>query len=81
MGAPTLTALSQRDEAFRIGLALPPGGSFPSDPVSTDPSVGNVLAALGGVILTARVLVAAVSILETTAVAGWFGYREGRRGE
>ncbi len=81
MSAPTLTALSRHDEAFWIGLALLLGGSFLSDPVSTAPSVGNVLVALGGVVLVVRVLVAAVSILRTTVLAGWFGYREGRHGE
>ncbi|WP_254537404.1 hypothetical protein [Halomarina litorea] len=81
MSDDTLTALSQRDEAFWIGLALLLGGSLLSDPSTTGPDLGAILAALGGVVLTVRILVAVFSLLETTALAGRVGYREGRNGE
>lgn len=77
--ADTLTALSQRKEAFWIGLALfllgviTPGALAPGGV-----ELSRLLIFLGGAVLLTRLLVGTFRILKTTAKAGQLGYREGK---
>lgn len=78
--AETLTALSQRDEAFWVGLALFLLGVItPESLLLGGVSLSGVLIAIGGGILLIRTLVGCFRILKTTAEAGVIGYREGQR--
>ncbi len=78
----TLTALSQRNEAFWIGLALILLGVItPATLFLRAIELSGVLIWIGGIILLIRVLVAAFRILKTTAEAGTIGYREGKRND
>lgn len=78
--ADTLTELSQRDEAFWIGLALfLLGVVTPETFLLGGIELSRVLIWIGGGILLVRVLVGICRILRTTAEAGVFGYREGKR--
>ncbi len=79
MVADTLTALSQRDEAFWIGLGLLVAGALVSSfTQSSNPPVGEVLGILGATALAVRLLVGLYEIFRTSAEAGRTGYREGR---
>jgi uncharacterized membrane protein len=80
--AETLTELSQRNEAFWIGLALfLLGVVTPENLLLEGIELSRVLIWIGGGILLVRVLVGIFRILRTTAEAGVFGYREGRRND
>lgn len=77
--AETLTALSQRNEAFWIGLALFLSGVIAPEVLSLGGvELSNTLILIGGGILLIRVLVGSMRILKTTAKAGATGYRDGR---
>lgn len=77
----TLTALSQRPEAFWIGLALLLGGGLVPDGILfAGHELGWLLMTLGGLIITVRLLVGIFRILRNTALAGWIGYTEGKSG-
>lgn len=77
--AETLTALSQRNEAFWIGLALFLLGVIIPETLSLGGiTLSKTLIFLGGGILLIRVLVGSFRILKTTAEAGVIGYREGQ---
>ncbi len=71
----TLTALSQRESAFWIALALIVVGSF----VSNSGQFGDMLVALGMTIIVVRVLVAFYRIFRTSAIAGKIGYKQGKQ--
>jgi hypothetical protein len=78
--AETLTALSQRNEAFWIGLALFLLGVVTPQTLSLwGIGLSRVLISIGGGILLVRTLVGAFRILKTTAESGAIGYREGHR--
>jgi len=78
--AETLTELSQRNEAFWIGLALFLLGIItPETLLVGELELSRVLIWMGGGILLTRALVGIYRILNTTAQAGMFGYREGKR--
>ena len=78
--AETLTALSQRNEAFWIGLALFLLGVLtPETLLLGGIGLSRFLIVLGGGILLLRTFVGCVRILKTTAEAGVVGYREGQR--
>ena len=78
--AETLTALSQRNEAFWIGLALFLLGVItPESLLLGGIGLSRVLIFAGGGILIVRTLVGCFRILKTTAIAGRIGYREGQR--
>jgi CHASE2 domain-containing sensor protein len=78
--AETLTALSQRNEAFWIGLALFLLGVItPETLLLGGIGLSRVLIFIGGGILLIRTLVGVFRILKTTAMAGAIGYREGQR--
>jgi hypothetical protein len=78
--AETLTALSQRNEAFWIGLALFLLGVItPETLLLGGIGLSRFLIVLGGGILLLRTFVGCFRILKTTAVAGVIGYREGQR--
>lgn len=77
--AETLTALSQRNEAFWIGLSLFLLGVItPEDFPVGGMELSGVLVWIGGGILLTRTLVATFRILRTTAGAGVVGYNEGK---
>lgn len=78
--AETLTALSQRNEAFWIGLAIFVLGVItPQILLFGGIELSRVLIFIGGRILLTRVLVGSFRILKTTAEAGAIGYREGKQ--
>lgn len=80
--AETLTALSQRNEAFWTGLALFLLGVItPETLLLGGIGLSRLLIVLGGGILLLRTLVGCFRILKTTAVAGVIGYREGQRND
>jgi hypothetical protein len=80
--AETLTALSQRNEAFWIGLALFVLGVItPESLLLGGIRLSSLLITLGGGILVVRLFVGCFRILKTTAVAGSIGYREGHRND
>jgi hypothetical protein len=75
----SLTALSQRNEAFWIGLTLLLLGVLTPETVSLGGiGLSRALIILGGGLLLVRVLVGVVRFLKTTAKAGLAGYREGK---
>lgn len=76
----TLTELSQRDEAFWLGLGLFVAGLVltPSGPVESG-GVGQLLLLVGSTILVARLLVGVFRIGKHALVAGRIGYGEGRQ--
>jgi hypothetical protein len=77
--AETLTALSQRNGAFWIGLALFLLGVITPEMLSLGGiELSRTLIFIGGGILLVRVLVGSFRILRTTAKAGVLGYREGQ---
>ena len=79
--AETLTALSQRKEAFWIGLALFLLGVITPEPLLFGGiGLSRVLVFVGGGILVTRLFVGIFRILKTTAEAGTIGYREGKNG-
>lgn len=79
--AESLTALSQRNEAFWVGLTLLLLGVITPETLSLGGiSLSRALLLLGGGILLARVLVGVFRFLKTTAKAGLAGYREGKNG-
>lgn len=76
----TLTELSQRSEAFWIGLALFLLGVItPETLLLGGIELSRVLLWIGGGILLVRVLVGIYRVLRTTVKAGVFGYREGKQ--
>lgn len=78
----TLTALSQQNEAFWIGLALILFGVIiPETLFLGEIELSGVLIWIGGQILLVRVLVAAFRILKTTGESGAIGYREGKHND
>lgn len=78
--AETLPALSQRIEAFWIGMALFLLGVItPESFLLGGIGPSRLLIFAGGGILIARTLVGSIRILKTTAIAGRNGYREGQR--
>lgn len=78
--AETLTALSQRNEAFWVGLALFFLGILtPESLLLGGIGLSRALIVLGGGILLTRTFVGCYRILKTTAKAGAIGYREGQR--
>ena len=80
--AESLTELSQRTEAFWIGVALfLLGVSTPETILLGGIQLSLVLLWVGGGILLVRVLVGIYRILRTTAEAGVFGYREGKQND
>ncbi|WP_134671771.1 hypothetical protein [Halorussus marinus] len=80
--AETLTALSQRDEAFWVGLALFVLGVLAPETFSLGGvGLSRGLVVVGGGILLTRVLVGGFRILKTTIEAGVGGYREGKQDE
>jgi uncharacterized membrane protein len=80
--ADTLTELSQRNEAFWIGLALfLLGISTPDTLLLGGIELSRTLIWVGGGILMVRVLVGIYRIMRTTAEAGVFGYREGKQND
>lgn len=75
----TLTALSQRREAFWIGLALLLLGVLTPEAFSLwGVGLSRSLILLGGGILVLRLAVGVGRILKTTVEAGVGGYRDGR---
>ncbi|MFC6991494.1 hypothetical protein ACFQH3_06835 [Haladaptatus sp. GCM10025707] len=79
MDESTLTGLSQRDEAFWIGLALwAVGIATPQTLELAGIGLGDVLAGLGMLILTTRILVGSYRILKHGYVAWRYGYAEGK---
>ncbi|RZV12537.1 hypothetical protein BDK88_0075 [Natrinema hispanicum] len=80
MVADTLTALSQRNEAFWIGLGLLFTGALVSSFVQiSNPPVGEILGILGVTVLAVRLLVGLYKILRTSAKAGRTGYQESKQ--
>ncbi|MFC7077263.1 hypothetical protein [Haloarcula halophila] len=80
--ADTLTELSQRNEAFWIGLALFLLGVItPETLLLGGIELSRVLIWVGGGILMVRVLVGIYRILKTTAESGVLGYREGKQND
>ena len=80
--ADTLTELSQRNEAFWIGLALFLLGLItPETFLLGRIELSRVLIWVGGGILMVRVLVGIYRILRTTAESGVLGYREGKQND
>jgi uncharacterized membrane protein len=78
--AETLTALSQRKEAFWIGLALFLLGVLtPANLLLGGIGLSRVLIVIGGGVLLLRLFVGIFRIIKTTAQAGTSGYREGKR--
>ncbi|MFD1514859.1 hypothetical protein [Halomarina rubra] len=82
MSRQTLTALSQRDEAFWVGLGcLLLGSALASgatpDAVTGVQRLGSVLAAFGTLVIVVRIAVAVFRLFRTTAAAGRLGYAEG----
>lgn len=80
--AETLTELSQRNEAFWIGLALfLLGVVTPETLLLGGIELSGFLIWMGGGILLVRVFVGIYRILRTTGKAGVFGYREGKQND
>ncbi|WP_157533110.1 hypothetical protein [Haloferax profundi] len=80
--ADTLTELSQRNEAFWIGLALFLLGVItPETLLLGGIELSRALIWVGGGILMVRVLVGIYRILRMTVEAGVFGYREGKQND
>lgn len=80
--AETLTELSQRNEAFWIGLVIFLLGVItPETLLLGGIELSRVLIWVGGGILMVRILVGMYRILRTTAEAGVFGYREGKQND
>lgn len=80
--AETLTALSQRNEAFWIGLGLFLLGVItPEGLLFAGVELSRTLVIIGGGILLVRLFVGIYRILYTTATAGTTGYREATRTE
>lgn len=78
----TLTALSQRNEAFWIGASILVLGLVTPETISLwGVALSRTLVFLGGGILLVRVFVAIFRILKTTVRAGVLGYSEGKRSE
>lgn len=78
--AETLVALSQRNEAFWIGLVLFILGVITPDTLLLGGiRISRVLIFIGGGILLTRLFVGVFRILKTTAKAGIMGYRRGKR--
>jgi hypothetical protein len=78
----TLTELSQRNEAFWIGLAfLLLGVITPETLLLGGFELSRVLMWVGGGILMVRVLVGIYRTLRTTAESGVLGYREGKQND
>ncbi|MHB9285668.1 hypothetical protein ACKVMT_01345 [Halobacteriales archaeon Cl-PHB] len=78
--AETLTALSQRNEAFWIGLAIFLLGVVTPETLRLGGvELSRTLIVLGGGILVVRLFVGVYRILTTTATAGTTGYRDGKR--
>lgn len=76
----TFIELSQRNEAFWIGLVLFLLGAItPETLLLGGVKLSRVLIWIGGGILLTRLLVGIYKILRTTVEAGVFGYHEGRR--
>lgn len=79
MSDDTLTALSQRPEAFWIALALLAVGSLlPETGVGPDTLVDDTMIGLAALILVTRVGVALYRIVGHSVVAGRSGYDEGK---
>lgn len=77
--AETLTALSQRIEAFWLGLSLFFFGLISPEFLFLGGNrLSELLIVLGGGILLIRILVGSFRILKTTAKTGVLGYREGQ---
>jgi uncharacterized MAPEG superfamily protein len=76
----TLTALSQRTEAYWIGLGVFLIGVVTPQTLHI-PNVGlsRSLVFIGGGILLVRLFVGVCRIFRTTAKAGKTGYREGKQ--
>jgi type III secretory pathway component EscR len=69
-----LTSLSQRNEAFWIGLVLLLSGGLVPENIYIGTTLAGILIGLGVLIITIRILVAVVVILQT-AFEGWqYGY-------
>ncbi len=80
--ADALTELSQRNEAFWIGLALFLLGVITPETILLGGiELSRVLIWVGGGILMVRVLVGIYRILKTTAESGVLGYREGKQND
>lgn len=80
--AETLTELSQRNEAFWIGLALfLLGVSTPDTLLLGGIELSRILIWVGGGILMVRILVGIYRILRTSAEEGVTGYREGNQND
>ncbi|WP_135822400.1 hypothetical protein [Halostella litorea] len=78
--AETLTALSQRNETFWIGLVVfLLGVATPENLLLGGVALSRALIVLGGGILLVRLFVGVYRILKTTAEAGTDGYRDGKR--
>lgn len=81
MSEDTLTALSQRDEAFWIGLVfLVGGGVVPEGYHIGGQELAGICIALGAVIITVRLFVSVFRIIRTTAEAGAGGYSDSKSG-
>jgi hypothetical protein len=79
MDEDTLTGLSQRDEAFWVGLTLLFGGlAIPDGIALGGQELNGVVVACGAIVLTVRLLVGIVRLLGVAASAGIDGYRSGR---
>jgi hypothetical protein len=78
--AETLTALSQRNEAFWLGLTIfLLGVVTPENLLLGGVELSRALIFIGGGILLMRLFVGVYRIFNTTAKAGTTGYREGKR--
>lgn len=75
----TLTALSQRDGAFWVALALLVAGSLlASATAPSDTLLDDALIGLASLILVTRIVVGVYRILRTSAKAGKAGYERGK---
>lgn len=75
----TLTALSQRDGAFWVALALLVAGSLlASATAPSDTLLDDALIGLASLILVTRIVVGVYRILRTSAKAGKAGYEQGK---
>ena len=80
--AESLAELSQRTEAFWIGVALfLLGVATPETLLLGGIDVSRTLIWVGGGILVVRILVGIFRILSTAVEAGVSGYREGRQND
>jgi hypothetical protein len=79
MDESTLTSLSQRNEAFWIGVICLLGGGFiPQSIRVSGQELAGIVIALGILIITVRLLVAISRILRTSVGAGRIGYSDGK---